>query len=47
VTELVEGNEYHSGPLMAGALLGSLPVAVAYSFLEEYYVSGMTGAIEE
>jgi len=47
VTELVEGDVYHWGPLMAGALLGSLPVAVAYSFLVEYYVSGMTGAIKE
>jgi multiple sugar transport system permease protein len=27
VTELVEGDVYHWGPLMAGALLGSLPVA--------------------
>jgi len=47
VTELVDGDVYHWGPLMAGALLGSLPVAVAYSFLVEYYVSGMTGAIKE
>jgi len=47
VTELVEGDVYHWGPLMAGALLGSLPVAVAYSFLVEYYVAGMTGAIKE
>jgi multiple sugar transport system permease protein len=47
VTELVEGDVYHWGPLMAGALLGSLPVAVAYSFLVEYYVSGMTGAVKE
>ena len=28
VTELVEGDVYHWGALMAGALLGSLPVAV-------------------
>jgi multiple sugar transport system permease protein len=47
VTELVDGDVYHWGPLMAGALLGSLPVAVAYSFLVEYYVSGMTGAVKE
>ena len=33
--------------LMAGALLGSLPVAVFYSFFVEYYVSGMTGAVKE
>jgi multiple sugar transport system permease protein len=47
VTELVEGDIYHWGPLMAGALLGSLPVAVIYSFFVEYYVSGLTGAVKE
>jgi multiple sugar transport system permease protein len=47
LTELVEGDVYHWGPLMAGALLGSLPVAIFYSFFVEYYVSGMTGAVKE
>jgi multiple sugar transport system permease protein len=47
VTELVEGDVYHWGPLMAGALLGSLPVAFVYSFFVEYYVSGMTGSVKE
>ena len=47
ITELVEGDVYHWGSLMAGALLGSLPVAVLYSFFVEYYVSGMTGAVKE
>jgi multiple sugar transport system permease protein len=47
VTELVEGDVYHWGPLMAGALFGSLPVALFYSFFVEYYVSGMTGAVKE
>jgi len=47
ITELVEGDVYHWGALMAGALLGSLPVAVMYSFFVEYYVSGMTGAVKE
>ncbi|HEV2673188.1 MAG TPA: carbohydrate ABC transporter permease [Aliidongia sp.] len=47
VTELVEGDVYHWGPLMAGALLGSLPVAVLYSFFVEHYVSSMTGAVKE
>ena len=47
VTELVEGDVYHWGPLMAGALLGSLPVAFIYSFFVEYYVSGMTGSVKE
>src|SRR5437764_1412553 len=47
VTELIEGDVYHWGALMAGALFGSLPVAVLYSFFVEYYVSGMTGAVKE
>ena len=47
ITELVEGDVYHWGPLMAGALLGSLPVAIIYSFFVEYYVSGLTGAVKE
>jgi multiple sugar transport system permease protein len=47
VTELVEGDVYHWGALMAGALMGSLPVAILYSFFVEYYVSGMTGAVKE
>ena len=47
VTELVEGDVYHWGPLMAGALLGSLPVAFVYSFFVEYYVSGLTGSVKE
>ena len=47
ITELVEGDVYHWGALMAGALLGSLPVAIMYSFFVEYYVSGMTGAVKE
>ena len=47
VTELVEGDVYHWGSLMAGALLGSFPVAVLYSFFVDHYVSGMTGAVKE
>ncbi len=47
ITELVEGDVYHWGSLMAGALVGSLPVAILYSFFVEHYVSSMTGAIKE
>jgi multiple sugar transport system permease protein len=47
VTELVEGDIYHWGSLMAGALFGSLPVAALYSLFVEYYVSGLTGAVKE
>ena len=47
ITELVEGDVYHWGSLMAGALMGSLPVAILYSFFVEHYVSSMTGAVKE
>jgi multiple sugar transport system permease protein len=47
VTELVRGDVYHWGPLMAGALGGSVPVALIYSFFVEHYVAGMSGALKE
>ena len=47
LTELVDGDVYHWGSLMAGALFGSIPVVVLYSFFVEYYVAGMTGAVKE
>ena len=47
LSELVEGDIYHWGALMAGALLGSLPVVVLYSLFVEHYVSSMTGAVKE
>lgn len=46
VSELIKGDVQFWGPLMAGALLGSIPVAIAYSFFVEHYVSGMTGAVK-
>ncbi len=47
LTQLVEGDVYHWGSLMAGALFGSIPVAVLYSFFVEHYVSSLTGAVKE
>ena len=47
LTELVTGDVYQWGSLMAGSLLGSVPVALIYSFFVEYYVSSMTGAVKE
>jgi len=41
VAELVRGDVFYWGPLMAGALLASVPVVVAYGFLMDYYVSGL------
>ena len=47
LTELVRSDVYEWGSLMAGALFGSLPVVVLYSFFVEHYVSSMTGAVKE
>jgi len=46
VSELIRGDVYFWGPLMAGALLGSVPVALIYSFFVEHYVAGVTGSIK-
>jgi multiple sugar transport system permease protein len=45
-SELVRGDVFYWGSLMAGALLGSVPVALVYSFFVEYYVAGLTGSVK-
>jgi len=45
-SELVRGDVFFWGQLMAGALLGSIPVAFVYSFFVEYYVAGLTGSVK-
>jgi multiple sugar transport system permease protein len=46
-TEFVLGDAFFWGPMMAAALLGSVPIAIAYAFFARYYVEGMTsGAIK-
>jgi len=47
VNEFVDGDIYRWGSLMAGALVGSLPLVVLYAFFVEHYVSAMTGAVKE
>lgn len=47
VSELVDGDVYRWGSLMAGALVGSIPLVVLYAFFVEHYVSAMTGAVKE
>ena len=47
VNEFVDGDIFRWGSLMAGALVGSLPLVILYSFFVEYYVSAMTGAVKE
>jgi multiple sugar transport system permease protein len=47
VNELIRGDVFFWGSLMAGALLGSVPVAIIYSFFVEHYVAGLTaGAVK-
>lgn len=41
-TELIRGDVYHWGPLLAGALIASIPVAVLYTFFIDQLVAGLT-----
>jgi multiple sugar transport system permease protein len=44
---IVGGDAYQWGQLMAAAVLGSVPIALGYSFFLRYYVAGMTaGAVK-
>ena len=47
LVQLTRADFYFWGPLMAGALLGSIPVALVYSFFVEQYAAGLTaGAVK-
>jgi multiple sugar transport system permease protein len=47
ISELIRGDVFYWGQLMAAALLGSIPVAIIYSFFFEHYVAGLTsGAVK-
>jgi multiple sugar transport system permease protein len=46
-SELIRGDIYFWGSLMAGAMLGSVPIVILYVFFLDYYVSGLTaGAVK-
>jgi multiple sugar transport system permease protein len=46
-TELIRGDVFYWGSLMAGALLTSLPVVAVYGFFAKRFVSGLTaGAVK-
>ncbi len=46
-SELIRGDIYYWGGLMAGACIGSFPIVIAYVFFLDYYVSGLTaGAVK-
>lgn len=42
-TDLVRGDIYFWGELMAGALIASVPVAIAYNLFLDRFISGITG----
>ncbi len=47
LVQLTRADFYFWGPLMAGALMGSVPVALVYSFFVDQYASGLTaGAVK-
>src|SRR5262245_18342136 len=46
VSVLIRGDIYFWGKVKAGALVGSIPVALVYSLLVEYYVTGLTGSVK-
>jgi len=47
VSDLIKADTLFWGSLMAAAVLGSVPVALIYSFFVKYYVSGLTaGAVK-
>jgi multiple sugar transport system permease protein len=43
-TELIRGDVYFWGSLMAGALLVGVPVAIVYNFFLDKFIAGITGA---
>lgn len=46
-TELVRGDVFQWGPLMAGALIASIPVAIVYTYFLDRFIAGFTvGAIK-
>jgi multiple sugar transport system permease protein len=47
VSDLIRSDVFFWGPLMASAILGSVPVAIVYMFFVDNYISGLTaGAVK-
>jgi multiple sugar transport system permease protein len=42
-TDLIRGDIFYWGEIMAGALLASIPVAFAYNFFLDRFIAGITG----
>jgi multiple sugar transport system permease protein len=43
VTDLIRGDVFYWGELMAGALIASVPVGIAYNFFLDRFIAGITG----
>lgn len=43
VTDLIRGDVYFWGSLMAGALLAGIPVAILYNLFLDHFIQGITG----
>ena len=44
-TELIRGDVYYWGSLMAAALMVGLPVAILYNFFLDRFIQGITGGV--
>lgn len=44
VTDLIRGDIFYWGSLMAGALIAGVPVAILYNFFLDAFISGITAA---
>ncbi len=42
VSQLIRGDTFAWGQIMAGALLAALPPVIVYAFLMDYYIAGLT-----
>jgi multiple sugar transport system permease protein len=42
-TDLIRGDIYFRGELMAGAPVAAVPVAIAYNFFLDCFIAGITG----
>jgi multiple sugar transport system permease protein len=42
VTELIRGDVFQWGKIMAGSMMAALPPVIIYAFLMDYYISGLT-----
>ena len=43
MTSLIRGDIFYWGEIMAGALIASIPVAIAYNLFLDRFIAGITG----